>query len=148
MEQLTEKQKETLRNISILEYSNRENRKGRPLKPGNAEFKMLSTQQIFALICEKITQNGFSKVKRVSPNEANCLIRVFKKQHYAYDDCPNMMINLYGANCFVLKNGNWVCSDDKYLLDYSEHKVRYWLCIDDSNTISTDFFDVYTKVEA
>lgn len=142
---LNNEQKERLRQIEIFELAEKE-RKGKPITRDGKEFIVPSFEKIREDIFALILQNGFSKIERVAPNEANCLIRVFKKHHYAYDYCPNVMINLYGAICFVVKDDNWICSDEKYVIDYSEHKVRYWLCIDDSNAISTDFFDIYTKV--
>lgn len=149
MELLTEKQRETLRNISIFEYSDRENRKGKPLRPGNAEFKMLSSHEIFALICEKIVKNGFSEVKRVSPDEANCIIRVFEKKHMKDTSvsCRNRIYNIYGANCYTTKNSlGWISRKDDFPINYEEDLHRLWFFQDEYIDFKAEFFDVYVKV--
>lgn len=159
---LSKEQKEKLRNIHMYEISYKEKngiaiinktvKKGPKSKETvttvKQEFIVPSPYQITESIFKQILSSGFSKVERVSPSKANCIIRVFQKLHQKHE--YDVIFNLYGANCFV-KNGNaWISEGESrgntFQLNYTENLIDQWLYQDEKVTIRTDFMDVYVKV--
>lgn len=157
---LSNEQKEILRDIHIYELTHEE-KKGVPIITKNVpktkngitkystvveNFVIPNTYEIFETMSKKILDSGFSEVERVSPNDANCIIRIFQKLHYEY--FYNYIFNLYGADCFVKDKKNWIshCSAGTFTLYYSKHIIRQWICQDESVYIDTDFVDFYVKV--
>ena len=157
---LSKKQKEKLRNIHIYELACEEKngiaiiRKSVPkVKKGKEtfssveeEFVIPSPYQIAESVFKQILTCGFSKVERVSPINANCIIRVFQKLHHAYEF--DHIFNMYGADCFVKSCGYWIseCNSDTFHLDYSRHLIGQWLYPDEKITFDAEFVDFYVKV--
>lgn len=157
---LSKAQKEKLRNIHIYEIACEEKngiaiiRKRVPkVKRGKKTFSTVeedfivpSPYQIAESVFKQILVCGFSKVERVSPTNANCIIRVFQKLHYAYEF--DQIFNLYGANCFVKSGMYWISEFDSgtFHLDYSKSLIGQWLCQDEKITFDAEFVDFYVKV--
>ena len=157
---LSKEQKEKLRNIHIYELACEEKngiaiiRKSVPkVKRGKEtfstvqeEFVVPSPYQIAESVFKQILVCGFSKVERVSPTDANCIIRVFQKLHHAYEF--DQIFNMYGADCFVKSGGYWIseCDSGTFHLDYSKYLIGQWLYQDEKITFNTEFVDFYIKV--
>ncbi len=146
---LTKQQKYAIRRISILAYSDSE-KNGKPYYQCGGkeiEFEIPQFGEILKTMFENIKNAGFAKVKRCSPFEANCIIRVYKDLHHQYDfgEC----YNIYGARCYTKTNGVWKTSDgiNNYAIDYSRHMFRLNLLLpDESLLIHADFVDYYVKI--
>lgn len=159
---LSKEQKEKLRNIHIYELACEEKngvaiiRKSVPkVKRGKEtfstieeEFVIPSPYQITESIFKQILGCGFSKVEKVSPDNANCIIRVFQKLHHEHEF--GVVFNLYGADCFVKSGNAWISECESrgntFRLNYTEHLIDQWLYQDEKVTFKTDFMDVYVKV--
>ena len=70
------------------------------------EFVIPTPYQIAENVFKQILDVGFSKVERVSPSDANCIIRVFQTLHYKYEF--DITFNMYGADCFTNDALGWV----------------------------------------
>lgn len=159
---LSKEQKEKLRKIHMYEVSNEE-KKGkaivRKLVPKGKKdkekscwketiFKIPSTYEIFEDVIVRILANGFSKVERVAPANANCIVRVYQKLHYNYDS--SMIFNLYGADIFVRHGSRWTSECEgtgrEFYLDYTKCLVGQWLYQDEEVIFDTDFVDFYLRV--
>ena len=153
---LSKEQKEKLRTIHIYEIACEEKngiaiiRKRIPKVNGGyifeEKFVIPSPYQIAESVYKKILACGFSKVERVSPNNANCIIRVFQKLHHEYDF--NQIFNIYGARCFVKNGHDWIseCALGTFPLDYSKCLITQWLYQDEKITFDAEFVDFYVKV--
>ena len=153
---LSKEQKEKLRTIHIYEIACEEKngiaiiRKRIPKVNEcyifEEKFIIPSPYQIAESVYKKILACGFSKVERVSPNNANCIIRVFQKLHHEYD--INHIFNIYGARCFVNNDRDWIseCSLGTFHLDYSKCLISQWLYQDEKITFDAEFVDFYVKV--
>ncbi len=93
------------------------------------------------------------RVPSAYPDEANCIIRLFQKQHYVYDD-GNLIFNLYGFLCFVKnQNDKWTtkqdlfegCDDTEVEIDFSHYVIHHSYAHECLN-IETDFFDFFVKI--
>lgn len=157
---LSNEQKEILRKIEIYEMSDEE-KNGKPIirkrepreKRGKKTFSVVETDfvipsifQLFDYICEQIINAGFSKIERVEPNKANCIIRVFQKLHYEYEF--EQIFNIYGANCFVKRGRDWFSETNGsiFKLDYSKYIIKQWLYQDEYILFDTDYVDFYVKI--
>ena len=158
---LSKEQKEKLRKIHIHEVSYEE-KKGVPIvhklvqkaKRNKEEywkevvFKIPSTYEIFEDVIVRILANGFSKVERVAPANANCIVRVYQKLHYDYDS--SMIFNLYGADVFVRHGSRWTSECEgagrEFYLDYTKCLVGQWIYQDEEVIFDTDFIDFYLRV--
>lgn len=143
---LTAKQKETLRNIQIFEYSSREE-DGKPITHNGQEFQMLTCEEIRRKIFNKFASAGFSKIKFVNPLFANCVVRVFVLKHCKIDD--DLVYNIYGAQCFTRKNCRWISftKGGGFELNPSNCVVRHWLFQDEYIDFEMEFFDTYARVK-
>ena len=135
---------EKIRGVKIYEYASREIR-GKAIDYKGKEFIIPQLSELKAEIFKKIYDLGFENIEIVSPNKANCLIRIFQKLHYEHDFSIN---NVYGVNCYVLKNGKWILESDgnEFPLDYSKEKIKHWICQDDYIVFDMDFLDLYVKI--
>ena len=110
-------------------------------------FPNLEKLQEMAL--KSLSEKGF-QIKRVAPNKANCIIRVFNKRHFPYDDYKNELHNVCGFDCFCFskKLGEWTTflNDDEVILDFSKWKIRQWLYQDEYVDYDCTFFDMYLLV--
>lgn len=158
---LSKEQKEKLRNINMYEISyiekkgiaiidrtiEKKSKRGKKtISTIEEEFIIPSPYQIIESIFKQILGCGFSKVERVSPDNANCIIRVFQKLHHEYEF--GIVFNLYGADCFVKSSNGWISESDgsTFQLNYTEHLINQWIYQDEKITFKTDFMDVYVKV--
>lgn len=135
---------EKISGVKIFEYASQE-RKGKAIDYKGKEFIIPQLSDLKAEIFKKIYDWGFEKIEIVSPNKANCLIRIFQKLHYKYD-CS--IYNVYGVSCYVLKNGKWMLESDgdEFQLDYSKEKIKHWICQDDYIVFDMDFLDLYVRI--
>ena len=144
---LSNSQKKDIRRISLFEYACRE-KKGKPITYDGKEFVIPSLNEIKESIFEEILKLGFCNIHRVEPNTANCIIRVFQKSHYHYDD--DLTYNIYGALCFTLSANGWVTRSfgaiQDFKIDYSKQIIKHWLCQDEYIDFDLDFFDCYVRV--
>ena len=161
---LSKEQKEKLRNIHMYEISFREKngiaiidktvkkvskRDKETISTVEENFIVPTPYQILDSIFLQIVRCGFSKIERVSPDNANCIIRVFQKLHYKHR-CGKVF-NVYGADCFVKSDNDWIseCSENHgntFRLNHTEHLIDQWLHQDEKVTFETDFMDVYVIV--
>ena len=144
---LSKSQKESIRRIGIFEYACRE-RKGHPITHEGKDFIIPAISEIKETAFQEILKLGFSNIEKVEPNKANCIVRIFKKLHYHYDN--DLTYNIYGYTCFTLKAGSWVTHSlgafQDFKIDYSKHILRHWLCQDEYIDFDLDFFDCYVKI--
>ena len=106
-------------------------------------------EELAKMAIEKILEAGFHEVKRVAPNDANCIIRVFNKLHYAYQENMDEIHNLCGFNCFSKKLCAWVSiadNGDEFNLDFSKCVQRQWIYQDEYIDYDCNFFDCYVYV--
>ena len=143
---LTKKQREKIRNTNYLEIYNFEE-KGLSIQfkekvhiPSFVELKNIAFNQILL--------KGFSKVEQVSPNNANCIIRIFCKMH-CYDEFIKTH-NLYGFYCFTKgKRNKWISysqSQKVIELDFSDMTLHFLICQDQYVDYNCDFLDCYVKI--
>ena len=94
---------------------------------------------------KRILEKGFTKVERVEPKRANCIIRIFNnhKEELGRD----IMTEIYGFNCFVKEDGKWVAEGcNKFEINFEKCEVGYWLCPDEYVTYDCNFTDFYVKI--
>lgn len=139
----TKEQKENIRTINLFEefYGNKKgvsfHNKKKVHIPDVWELK----EQVIKSIIEK----GFSKVERVEPKNANCIIRIFNNRKVEFG--RDVMTNIYGFNCFVKEGGKWISeSCNKFEINFEKYEVGYWLCPDEYVTYDCDFVDFYVKI--
>lgn len=158
---LSREQKENLRNIHIYDLSTEEKngiaiiRETIPTAKGakkkfntiEKEFIIPTPYQLVENMSTKILASGFSKVERVAPSNANCIIRVFQKLHYKHEF--DQIFNIYGASCFTKDTMGWISNSDCgecYTLNPSRCLIGQWLYQDEKITFDADFIDFYVKV--
>ncbi len=159
---LSKEQKEKLRKIHIYELATEEKKgvaivrklvpKGKKNKEQSCwkevKFKIPCTYEILEDVIVRILANGFSKVERVAPANANCIVRVFRKLHYNYDS--SMIFNMYGADVFARHGSRWTSESEgsgtEFYLDYTKCLVGQWLYQDEQIVFDADFVDFYIRV--
>lgn len=136
---------ELIREIGIHRYSCQEEN-GKPVTFDGKTFVMLTPNQVKAEIEKEILKMGFSKIRRVSPTWANCIIRVYEKVRYDYED--GLVYNLYGAECYTKDRGCWVTktSGELYRINHERSLHRHWICQDEYIDFDCDFFDCYVRI--
>jgi len=142
---LNRSQKEKIMTMRIYEYSHLE-KEGVPIIYGNKPFYIPTFYEIKEMIFNQIFNLGYSKIERVAQSEANCIIRLFKKQHHPYNNI--FIYSIYGANCYVRIFGDWVtkCNDKPIPIDHSECIVRHWIYNEECVDINCEFFDITVKI--
>ena len=157
---LSNKQKEKLRRIHIYALASEEKdgvaiirkqvSKGEPSKEEKSiieeVFVVPSTYEIAENVFKQILACGFSKVERVSPKDANCIVRVFQKLHHEYDS--RTIFNMYGADVFVKNITKWTSEycGECYTLDYAECSILQSLEQDEDVKFNAEFVDFYLKI--
>ena len=58
---------------------------------------------------EQIRKTGITKIKKCSPSEANCIIRVYQSLKAETDH--ELFSNIYGAICYTKFKNVWETSD-------------------------------------
>ena len=147
---LTRKQKEQIRAVSLFKFATKE-RQGKAFNWDWTRFIVPTLIEVEDLMCQEILKLGFSKVERVSPKRANCIIRVFHKLHYEYVHSRDWkeIYNIYGAACFTLNSGTWVSTgfgEKVTEIDYSKCVIRHWISQDKYIDFDFDFFDCYVEI--
>lgn len=106
-------------------------------------------EEIQEMALKSLSEKGF-QIKRVAPDKANCIIRVFNKRHYPYDEYKNELHNVCGFHCFCFskKLGKWITllEDNEVILDFSKWKIRQWLYQDEYVDYECAFFDTFLLV--
>lgn len=151
---LNEKQKDLLRQIKIYDYAFRENKRGQPLDSSGKKFMIPSWTDLFSDTCKSICQAGFSKVEQVVPDKANCIIRIFEKRHFNYENtCCPIIFNLYGVLCFTKnEDGKWMTKNTLSGEGGHEFEINFSECFvitslwHENIKIDVDFFDIYVVV--
>lgn len=141
---LNQEQRDAIRKITIHDYSYKE-KNGKPIDEDGKEFIIPHLSELKKSIFEQILKLGFSKIERVHPLKANCVIRLYQKLHYVYED--DYIYNLYGAICFTKKSGIWIhSSSSDFELNHSIYLLRHWIFQDEYIDFDCDFFDCYVKI--
>lgn len=144
---LNEKQKEKLRKIKIYQSSE----VAKIFRDPDKDMLIPSFENILDIAFEQLLKNEFSKVERVAPDKANCIIRIYRKRNFEYESALlTTLIHLYGADFFILEeDGKWL-GDNFEEINPSEHIVQHYISpyrnpifIAD---IPVDFFDVFVKI--
>lgn len=141
---LSKKEAEKVRNISFYKICFNE-KKGIPIDNDGKEMIFPTIEELQKMAFQKLSDKGFN-VERVSPSDANCIIHVFKKLHYPYED---EIHNICGYDCFTKKINRWISTSDMgddFELDFSKCVSRHWLYQDEYIDYDCDFFDVYVKI--
>lgn len=157
---LSNKQKEKLRRIHIYSLARTEKNgvaiiqkqalRGEPGKEKTCiieeVFVVPSIYEIAENVFKKILDSGFSKVERVSPKDANCIVRVFQKLHHKYDYYTTF--NMYGADVFVKNITNWTSENcgECFTLNFAECSILQWIEQDETVKFDAEFVDFYVKV--
>lgn len=145
---LTNKQKESIRNVKLYDYAFKE-KNGKAIQYNGKEFNIPSFEELKQSVFSEIFNLGFSKIKVVKPYKANCIIRVYQKLHYTYEfGGETDTYNLYGAHCYTLNNRKWITSafQDDSEINYSKCIIKHWLFQDEYIDLDCDFVDYYVKI--
>lgn len=137
---------EEIRQLRFFEYVFYEN-EGGATNFRNEEFEILSFPEIFKKMSERILKLGFTEIERVEPAKANCIIRIYTKEHYKYEQ--DLIYNLYGSLCFTFKKGKWstIGSSGDYEIDNSKCIMRHWIFQDEYIDFDCDFVDYYVRIK-
>lgn len=96
-----------------------------------------------------LSEKGF-QIKRVAPDRANCIIRMFNKRHFPYDNYKKELHNVCGFNCFCFskKLGKWITllEENEFVLDFSKCTIRQWLYQDEYIDYDCTFFDTFLLI--
>lgn len=143
---LTNKQKETIRNLNIYQSAERV-RNGMMIDGYGREMIFPSSDEIENMAFQKLIHAGFH-FTRVAPNKANCIIRISVVRHFSYDS--EFTINYYEVNFYTRKKSTWIMIDgfkEEHEITYSTHTTRFYL--EKGKTpilIKPDsFYDIYVK---
>lgn len=133
------------RNISYFSFSNLEKGglpyiNGKPVNPPTREqLKRKAFNQIY--------ENGFDLIQPSSEKEADCIIRVYYKQHYIFNLLSTW--NFYGYQAYTCKTKGFKSlslygKKEKY--DRNNCTVQIWLNENESVTLSCDYIDFPIKL--
>lgn len=100
------------------------------------KFIIPEPNQIFDFFIRILLNSGFSNVVRTNRKKSNCVIRVFWKEHFYYED---FNLNFYGAEIYTRPYGNNI---DRVI----EFRTKIWLYQDDSVLISPNYQDFYVRI--
>lgn len=147
---LSQKELEIIRGIKSYEiYFYEEN--GIPIKGRNKKIPVPTSLELRSKAFEEILKIGFYHIKFASPDEANCIVRIFKKEHHPLGLCTEQIHNLWGFNCFTKKDdGTWTSISEKgrpFDIDFSKCEVNQWLNQNELISYKCDFFDSYVLIE-
>lgn len=107
----------------------------------NTEIKIPDFEELAEISIENLKKVGYS-VKRVSPRQANCIVRVFRHTSIKFEEDEYW---LFGAETYLktILGMTTVCG---LTINYSEFKVRLWLFQDDSFLAEPNFVDYFFKI--
>ena len=150
MMNLTEKQKTVIRQLRLLNYSDRE-KDGKAYSVINGKTEEFIIPQFGEIQKEVInaikkSSTDITKVVNCSPEVANCIIRIFQDLHHKYE--WGLCYNIYGARCYTKHYDTWFTSDGFYpeRINYNRHLFRIQLGPDESLRVDADFVDRYVKI--
>ena len=133
-----------IRNIRFYQIRYHE-KNGVPIDGKGKPIDFPSLEMLLEMAFNEIFKAGFREVRRVSPNEANCIIRVFNKTHFPYGE--KEIHNLCGFNCFTQHFNTWTSiSDRDEILQLDFSKCQY-LNQDKSLIYDCNFFDCYICIK-
>lgn len=141
---LTREKKEMIRRTNMFEATYKEkdgiaylNQK--PIEiPDVWEIKREAMKQILSI--------GFSRIKLVEPKNANCIVRIFTKRHFKYENYE--IHNVYGFQCFVKEKGVWLSDiGNIFKMNFEKCEIIHYLLDNESVEYNCDFIDCYVKVE-
>ena len=140
---LTKEKKLRLRNTNMFVASYKEvdgtpYLKQKPINiPDVWEIRREAMRQIQAI--------GFANIEPIEPKNANCIIRIFTKRHFEYEN--EEIHNVYGFQCFVKENGIWISEMGKILqINFKKCEIIHFLLPNESVEYSCDFIDCYVKI--
>ncbi len=129
-----------------LHWSFMLNKVGRPIGVfPNGRFPR--HEELFGIVKEKIEESGFS-LKRVSPIEANCVIRLYSNLCVEFDEEAYCFL---GASFYTKAHGKnkWVKYNEEgegCEIDFSKCEVEVRTSSGEERTVEADYFDVFVKV--
>lgn len=135
---LTKAKKEKLREICVCSNS---------IVPKKAEkSKKELFQQEKEKMFEKIKRLGSRKVKEVSPEKANCIIKICMKKYYQYNS-DNVYI-IFESECYTRSEAIWVTGvGDKTFDSDTKNILMMEKCIQEKNLdFSVEVRDYYVKI--
>ena len=103
-------------------------------------------EEVRALAYDKLENMGY-QIRRTSPDDANCVIRVYNLIDYAHGDEKYCLL---GAICYTKSDNKnqWVWydkNDEEHTLDYESCKIDEKFR-GRSEIVEAEFFDTYVKV--
>lgn len=103
-------------------------------------------EEVRTMVYEKLESMGY-QVKKVRPNDANCVIRVYNQLDFSLGDEKYCLL---GAICYTKAHGanKWVWYDEEnveHVLDYESCKIEEKIK-GEVNEVEVEFFDTYVKV--
>ena len=135
---LTDRQRKNIRFVNFYKMVSKQNN----------EFIVPTYTELKNEIYKRIYDLGFSKIERVEPAKANCIIRLFQPPH---SECDNSLeYAFYGATCFTQESGKWITmgllGHVDYKINYSNCFIRLHLSGNDYLVLDCEFFDCYVKI--
>lgn len=103
-------------------------------------------EEVRNMVFEKLQEMGY-QTKRIRPNDANCVVRVYNMLEYEHNGENYCLL---GAICYTKAHGanKWVCYDE----NGNEEVMEYENCNVAVNfsdviiSVKTEFFDTYVNV--
>ena len=149
---LGEQHSEIIQGIRSYDLYNYE-KEGIPVDESGEKIYVPNFLELRQKAFEEILKKGFSQITFVSPNVANCIVRVFKKEHLHHGFYPEQVYNLWGFNCFTQEDDDtWTSIAGKspcitkFELDFSQHEVEQGISQDEIIHCNCDFFDSYVVI--
>ena len=104
--------------------------------------------EILERMYEQIKKTGITKIKKCSPSEANCIIRIY--QSLQAEPEYGLFSNIYGAICYTKFKNIWETSDGikNYPLEYNKYyQFRIPLLPDETLIVNASYIDDYVKIK-
>ena len=139
-----------IRKINIFKCGMREEG-GKPIDVFGVPFEVPPFPAIRDMALSQIEDQGFTTIKRVKPDNANCIIRVCQHLHHVDDDDTELVYNLYGVWCYTKDILNCWQTFNSYNeelvgIDFSKNVIRHWKCQDEYVLCDCEFVDYYYKI--
>lgn len=147
---LTVQQKLAIRSIRIYKYSSQE-KNGKPYyvdeKGKKREFIVPKDQEILTAMFKMIKEAvGAKKIESCEPQEANCIIRVFRALHHKHE--WGAIYNLFGAECYTKVFGTWKTNGVMKAYKIYEGKCQFRMSIlpDECLAVDAEYNDYYILI--
>ena len=105
------------------------------------EYTIPTIEEFFNRIVKNINDNEFT-ITRVSPQKANCIIRIFYDKNITDGDEQYW---IYGAEVFT-KSLRGMFSAERVPINYSKHQLKFWFCQDEYMIVQPHFVDYYVLI--